>query len=366
MKFFYMVIANCKKYFKDYKNILLMFATPILSILLVTHFFENDHKNVTSDIKVGIINSDKGSLGKEFIGDFKGVSIYSDKEKALSDLKQYSVISIYEIPENFTNSIKSGEKPILDSYKLEEGNNTKVFEIQLEEKLNKLIEVQILKNNNLISSENEINKNFINVDYKTEKGIMNAKDFMPIVLVMFFILIYSGSISKDLLILRKEKILERFSSTSNNGYTIMGSIYVSMIITQTILYIASFLVIKFAFGVKISNFGFLLLNIILMSMIAVSLAVMANRIFKDPGVSSLFITLISLIMFFAYFTGILEAASNKYPKILGVLSKFTPLYWALNSIEKSVLFPNIFVLILIALVFFTAGSIRYTNFAKES
>lgn len=70
-------------------------------------------------------------------------------------------------------------------------------------------------------------------------------------------------------------------------------------------------------------------------------------------------------MFFLYIVGTYGESSTKIPKIIVTLSKFTPFYWSLGSIEKSVLFPNVFVLILIALTFFSAGSIRYSNFAKE-
>ena len=77
------------------------------------------------------------------------------------------------------------------------------------------------------------------------------------------------------------------------------------------------------------------------------------------------ISLISLIMLFLYSVGMAGETSTMIPKSIVILSKFTPFYWSLGSIEKSVLFPNVFVLILIALTFYSAGNIRYSNFAKE-
>ena len=138
-----------------------------------------------------------------------------------------------------------------------------------------------------------------------------------------------------------------------------------MIITQVTMYTASFLVMKLLFKISFVNFGILILNIALMSMVSISLAIMVNRIFKNPGVGSLVISLTSLIMFFLYLAGIDGEASAKIPQTVLTLGKFTPFYWSLGSIEKSVLFPNVFILILIALVFYSAGSIRYSNFAKE-
>lgn len=365
MKFFNMVLVNCKKYFKDYKNIVLMFILPIAVVSLINGLGNHNDDSKSLDIKIGILNLDKGSLGKELIEDLKVESVYEDKEVALENLKKYSIISFYEIPEDFTEKINESKKPGINAYKLEEGNNTKFFEVQMEEKLNQLVKFQILKDGNLIKDKGEINKNLINIEYNVEKGIVNSVEFMPIVLIMFFIVSFSCSISTDLLKLRKEKILERFSSTSNKGYQIIGSIYLSMIIAQCTMYTAAFVVMKVIFKFKFANFGILVLNIMLMSIVAISLAIMINRIFKEPGVGTVVINLISIAMFFLYITGGMGENTKDIPQIIVTLSKFTPFYWALGSIEKSVLFPNVFILLLIALVFFSAGSIRYSNFAKE-
>ena len=188
---------------------------------------------------------------------------------------------------------------------------------------------------------------------------------MPIVLLMFFLVSFSANISMDLLTLRKEKILERFLTTNNKGYQIMGSIYLSMVIIQIFMYTASFIVMKVLFKLPFQNFGILILNIELMSMVSISLGVMIIRIFKDPGIVTIVVTMASLCMFFLYIIGLIGETSSKVPGIIITISKFTPFYWALGSIEKSVLFPNVFVLILMALAFFSAGSIKYSKFAKK-
>ena len=365
MKFFYMVLINCKKYFKDYKSIIWMFILPIVVVFFVNTVFGAEPSPEKLNLKVAVVNLDKGHLGKELVENIKPPSVYDNKAEALEALKNYNVIAVYEIPENFTVQINENKKPTINSYKLEEGNSVQIFEIQIEQKVNELFKIQILKNSNIISDDKELNKNVIKLQYNMEKKVASADEFMPIVMMMFFLLSFSSNISLDLLKLRQEKILERFLSTANKGYAIIGSIYLSMIITQIIMYSASFLVMKLLFKISFVNFGVLVLNIALMSMVSISLAIMVNRIFKNPGAGSLVISLISIIMFFLYTTGISGETSSKIPKVIVTLSKFTPLYWSLGSIEKSVLFPNVFVLILIALTFYSAGSIRYSNFAKE-
>ncbi|MBC8059725.1 MAG: ABC transporter permease [Clostridiaceae bacterium] len=362
MKFIRMVFVNAKKYLKDYKNIVMMFILPILCVGMV-HFL-NGNSSTGLDAKVAILHLDKGTLGNELIADLGVNSIFDNKEQALKELRTYNIIALYEIPDNFTEEIDKGIKPKINVYKLEEGNNTQVFEAQLEQKLNQLLKVKILKNNNIIQDKKEIANNFIKIQYNLKSGFMDDEAFMTIVLVMFFLVAFSANISMDLLILRKEKILKRFLSTNNTGYQIMGSIYVSMVIVQIFMYTTSFIVMNVVFKLAFQNFGVLILNIALMSMVSISLGVMLVRIFKDPGVVSLVINMVSMGMFFLYIAGLIGESSSKVPSIIITLSKFTPFYWALESVEKSIIFPNSFVLILIALTFFSAGSIKYSRFAK--
>lgn len=362
MKFLRMVAVNCKRYFKDYKNILLMFVLPFVCVVLVNLLIEDGKKG--TNVKVAIINSDKGILGKELIRDL-GADIYYNKEKGLNELKNYNYIAVYEIPESFSESLSKGSKPIINGYKLEAGNNTQIFEANLENKLNELLKIKILQQRNVVDMGEKIDKNFINLQYNTKKGLLSQRSFMPIVLVMFYLFTFSSTFSSDLLSLRKGKILERFLATNNKGYSIMGSIYLSMLIVQGVLYTASFLVMDLVFKYNFQNFGILIINIILMSTVCISLVVMFSRIFKESGVASIVLTLTTMIMFFLYIITLTGDTSSKVPSIITTLSKFTPFYWALASIEESKLFPNSIILILMALTFFSAGSIRYSHFAKE-
>ncbi|MDP4179036.1 MAG: ABC transporter permease [Bacillota bacterium] len=365
MKFLRMVFINCKKYFKDYKNLIFMFIIPIACIAFV-NIFDGGSSSSGLNLKVAFVNLDKGSLGDSLITDVKVNSVYyGGKNSAINELKSYNLIALYEIPENFTEEINKGEKPVINAYKLEKGNNTTIFESQIEEKVNQLLKVQTLKNNNIISSEKELDKNIIKVEYHKKPGMMSSDGFMPIVLLMYFLIGFSANISTDFLKLRKEKILERFLATNNKGYEIMGSIYLSMLISQLLMYTAAFLVMNVVFKYHFQNFGILILNVALMSMVSISLGVMVSRFFKDEKPAAAVIMLISLFMFFIYIAGMEAGTSSDIPKIILTVNKFTPLYWALDSIDKSVLFPNVFVLILIALVFFTAGSIKFSSFAKN-
>jgi ABC-2 type transport system permease protein len=59
------------------------------------------------------------------------------------------------------------------------------------------------------------------------------------------------------------------------------------------------------------------------------------------------------------------SAPGSLPKAIQNLSKFTPQYWFMEIMDGGQLIINSLVILLFALVFFTAGSIKFTSFAKE-
>jgi len=120
-------------------------------------------------------------------------------------------------------------------------------------------------------------------------------------------------------------------------------------------------VINFLFKYSFESFGFEVLNIILISMISIATAIMSARMSEQFQIGTLIVVLINLAMLTIYFIGIEK--SGKFA--LGeILMKFTPFYWAMDSIKNSRIFPNVIILVLIALAFFTAGSVKYSAIAK--
>lgn len=355
-----MVFANSKKYFKNYKTILLMLAMPIAVASLVCFLDNNSQKD--SYVKVAIINLDKGKYGNELIKALGVNDVFENKEKAILQLKEENYAAVYEIPKGFSEDVGKEIKPIINSYKIEKGNKTEVFEISLEKCINKILQTNILKKNHIIRNEKELNNNIVNVDYVYSKGTLNKSNSFPVITIVFLMFISASGYSADLLSLRKSRILERLTSTSNKGYAVVGSIYASMFIVQVSLYLLSSVIIQIVFKYKFYDFTIMLLNIVFMSLISISMAILCVRIFKEAAISSFVISLIGMLMFFIY---TFDEISPKENYILIVLKKFTPFYWIGDSLQKSVIFPNALILILMALVLLTAGSIRYSNFAKE-
>lgn len=354
------LLANCKRYFKNNKNIVFMFFVPILLTGFV--YFTGDNKSETSNGKIAVINLDRGAYGNKLIKELKIGKTYKNKIEALEDLKNNKYTAVYELPADFSKSANEKLKPVVNVYKLQAGNINNEFENRLKNSIKEIMKVNVLEESNIIKDESEIEKNIIHIDYKkTDKSIGEDKLF-PVLNIMYLMIINSTLFGKDLISLKKEKILERVSSTANNEYSILGSIYLSMVIVQSAASIGSLFVINLVFKYGFQSFAFEVLNIILISMISIATAIMASRMSEQFQMGALIVVLINLLMLTIYFIGISE--KGKFP--LGeILMKITPFYWAMDSIKNFRIFPNTIILILIALAFFTAGSVKYSAIAKS-
>lgn len=336
-----MVFSNCARYLKDFKNVLVMFILPVMLVTSLNVFNNNFVSDGSSD-KVAIINLDKGYLGNEFIKSLGIKDVYGSKIMALQKLKQYKYYAVYELPKNFSESVNKGIKPIINSYKTKNSNTEAVFESKLELKLNNMI-------TNKISNEKHSNNIVIKYNRKIEDSNYHGDAFILIYLMVVFSMI----LSIDLLRLKKNKVLERLRVTGNSAYSIMLSIYVSMFIVQMLLYSMAFLVLSIVFKYDFSNFGIVILNIGLMSILCIGIEIMLSRIFKNDMLISVVGAMIALIMMFS--SGIDESSMS-----LNIMKfrKLNPFYWVMDSIEKSKIFPNAVIIILMSLVLFTFGGFK--------
>lgn len=359
MGFIIVLLANCRRYFKDNRNIVFMFFLPIF----ITGFtyFAGDNQSETYNGKIAVINFDKGAYGNKISKELKIDKIYKNKAEALEALKSNKYTAVYEFTSDFSRRTEEKLNPIINVYKTQNGNVNEEFENRLKTSIKEIMKVDVLEKNNIIKSKKEAKKNILHITYKKMGKSISEDEFFPVLNIMYLMLIHSTLFGKDLIRLKRDKILERVSSTANRGHNILASIYISMVVVQVSTSVASLLIIKLIFNYGFQSFAFEVLNIILMSMISISITIMAARISEGFDIATLIIAIINISMFTIYFIGIQE---NGKSVLIETIVKFTPFYWAMNSIKNFRIFPNTVILMLIALVFFTAGSIRYSALAK--
>lgn len=355
--------VNIKRLLKDPSKIAFTLVSPLLVILLVS-FLKNDEEAIVdfSIEPVAYNIEDRGQVWKNVFPHLnKSEYVFiNEKEKALSLLEKGGVYAVYNIPKDFTKTIKSYKKPIIKSFKTEEGNITIPIELRLEESINKWIEKKILIDKNIIKDKDtlktSVNTVILKDDIEIDKDINIATT-----MIIIFIILGSSIISAELIELRDNNIISRSISTPNKNSSILGSITISLLFFQVIINILILFLGKVIIGYQIFHIHIIIINIILASLFSITLSLAITRILKDAGIVSLVTTLISIITL-GLSTILEQISSNNLPIFIANLGKLTPQHWIFDSIERSILFPNVFVVLLMIIALFTAGSYKLKDF----
>lgn len=367
MNLIQLIYVNIKRMLKDPFKIGFMFVMPMAVIFFVS-FLEGSisHQPSLSNITVAYNIEDSGSLWEEISGT-KAKSLWifvNEKEKALELLESNEVAVIYNIPKDFTEKINNYEKPIIESYKREEGNVSIPLEMEINNTINKFIKEKILVDKNIIGNVEDL------YDFKTEtlfernKKVSNGDMHAVTMLLIYFIILSASTIGTELMEFKKRNIISRAITTPNKSSTILWSIALSLLIFQVSINLFVLLVGKKFIGYNIINLHIIVINLILASLFSITLSLAMTRVFNNESIGSLVTVLIAMsTLFLSMFAQ--EGIYQNVPQFLKNLGKFTPQYWMFDSLEKTLLFPNVFIVLLMILALFTAGSYRLKDFVRK-
>ena len=355
-----------KRMIKDIKVIGFMLIMPLVVITII-NFAIKGGGGSTIMVDAAFNVEDNGKEGKQLLEELKIPTksiFYKDKDKAVESLNKNDVVAVYEIPKNFSEKIKKGEKPEIKAYKKEIGNGTLPIEKSLNN--NKKVRENLLINKNIIKSKDELDNNSVKTVIENTKNVEEGV-FLVLSLIINFIIFSANNISSEILNFKKQNILKRAITTSNRGFEIIGGIYLGMILIQSFVYMSVYICGKFIIGYSFDNLAFILINTIVASIFSVSLGVFVTRLFQNESVVALAVNIVGISTTFLslHSMGFMGLSMSKSPWILLNIGKFTPQYWIFDSIKNSSIFPNIFIVILMSLVLFTAGNIKVRDFATN-
>jgi ABC-2 type transport system permease protein len=373
MKLFRFAFIHLKKGLKDKKILGFSFLMPVIVITAIYFGFlggAGDDKGgaiAYTDIAVNV--ADKGQLAEKMLKELKiNGSIYKNQESnAIESLKKNDKKAVYTLPEDFTEKINKGIKPEVIAYKNIQGNSTSPFEGIVDDWINNKVKVATLINSGIIKSESEIPATTIKTATKGPEKPINKGQYLTLLLIINFMRFSANTISSELLALKRQHILSRAITTANKGYEIIGGIYLGAFLIQMLVYTSVYLIEKLVMGYSLNNFPVVLVGLALLSLVSISLGILVVRIFENESVVALVVNLVGIITTFLAMAGMNFLGSSGSGKswIVANLSRFTPQYWVMNSIDTSALFPNCFILILMALVLFTAGNYKIRGFVNR-
>jgi ABC-2 type transport system permease protein len=360
MKLINLINLNLKRMMKNKTSFLLSFILPIV-VTMGIGFAMNDSPD--SSRGYYMVNSDKGIYGeyliKELSKDFT-VKAYT-REQGIEKLKKKIIPDFYEINEDFTESLENGQKPQLSVNRRESMQSFSDFEIQANEVINKLLISAMIES---VSGEkvslDSLDKADAAIKVVSTKSTSMASQMTINFLISFNLFVAIG-MCYELVALKNEKTLRRSLTTANSPATVIGAVFGA----QFIIVILGYTVIFFA-NAFINNRELLpqapiiMLNLTMTTAVALSLAIFVDRIVKNE---KLIVIVLQIILCGTSFIGGSFMPLEYLPKGITTLSRFTPQYWAIESI-KAVRYEYSLIVLLFAVLLFTAGTVSAKSFAE--
>ena len=367
MKLIQLIIVNIKRMLRSPLNVALSFLLPI-SVILFVHFLESGDihgASTSSNVKVAYNIEDQGDLWEELSFPAQSQWIFiNEKDKALDLLESNEAAVVYNIPADFTEKINNYEKPTIESYKREEGNITIPLEMEINNKINEFIKEKILIDKGLISNKNDLFILKAKTLFVRNNKVVTGDLHISTIMIIYFIILGSSSIVTELMEYKKKNIISRAITTPNKSSVILGSIALSQLIFQVVGDMLIVLLGSIALGYDIVNLPIIFINITLAGLFSITLSLAMTRVFNNESSASLITALIAMLtLFLSMFAQ--EGIYQNAPQFIKNLGKFAPQYWIFDSLEKSLIFPNVFIVILMILALFTAGSYKLKDFVRK-
>lgn len=367
MRILKLMFINFKFMIKDKKTLFLMFMLPLVVVSIVGFVLKNN-KDPDYNYHIAIINNDAGNYGKQMISkinekekNYYNIKVTKNLKESEESVKHGKYLCLFIIDSNFSSNIEKGISPEIKLVRSDNENVSFKLKNDIDNFIKKNIIFQKLEKD--IGSSNIIipEKNIISINVK-EKS--NAVDYSSIMLLLIinFIVFSANYVSFEIFDQKKSKTLRRQISMPYRPWEIGGGLILGFALTQMIVYLLVFAITGFAFNMKYNApIGNIILGMVAMVIFSVSLGLFVVRITSNEGLISIIINIIG--MGAGFLSG--SFSGGILPRQVKVFSKITPQYYFMNIMNGKNLIINIFLILLISMVLFTAGSLKFERFIKE-
>jgi ABC-2 type transport system permease protein len=184
---------------------------------------------------------------------------------------------------------------------------------------------------------------------------------MTINFLISFNLFVAIGMCYELFALKSEKTLRRALTTANTPAQVIGAVFSAQFIIVILGYIIIFFINAFINTRELlPQAPIIILNLAMTTAVALSLAVFIARIVKNEKLIAI---VLQIILCGSSFIGGSFMPLEFLPKGIRAISKFTPQYWAIESI-KNVRYEYSLIVLLFAVLLFTAGTVSARSFAE--
>ncbi|MBW9147643.1 ABC transporter permease [Clostridium sp. CM028] len=382
MQVIHMAFLHLKRMLKQKTPIFSMILIPVLVVGAIVYFTRDSKDSFNETVDITIVNKDKGSLGNKLIEELKTDKNFKIKESDLAEaqirIKQNKTGVTLVIPEIFTENLESGNLKKLDIMKLSDSN----MDIIISKKVNNFVTQRLLSNKVIsVIKQNDIviNTSYGEISRKIDASLSNnpvkaeleevKKDgtrtlsgSLSTSLIINFLMFSMIYIVIEMVELRNNKTLRRSLSTPNKNGSIIGSVLLSMLFLCWIQIGLMVTVTKYIFHIYWGKSMFAVFLIFTIFIVVVlSIGLLISRYSKNQSQA---VGIVNLVVTPTCIISGTTMPLEFLPAVFKKIAYFTPQNWALSALNDVALrnsgvidiLPKLGILILFALVFFTAGS----------
>ena len=355
MRLVRLILVNIKR---QLKNPIVLGVGLVMPIVILVALFSGGFSSSSGEL--GIIDKSKSAYSKELINKLRdkySIEILKGEVESNFDLlRNQKLGAIYVIEDTFDEKLNEGIVPNIKCYQTETTNGLIMADNIINEYVSGIIEEGIssgLSTNSIVSVINEEN-------------VEDNEDYTMSILMFCYCMIIGGaSISDEILKLKSQKVLRRTIATNNSDFAILGSLFISSFIIQAFLSCLALVIVTLFIDIPNANIMQGILVLSLNSLISTSMIVAVTRWIKNPTLANMMMIILGMAAFGLTILSSSLIEFENIPAIITNLSLISPLTWLLKILANENVVFSIIVVILMSLVFFTAGSFKLREYVKE-
>ena len=358
MRLIRLTLINMKRQLRNPVLLLMGLVVPVFMLMFIFGDRTDDGSKIIGSI--GIIEKSNSAYSAELIEElsqrYKISIISGDTEDIRKQIMDNKVTVVYEIGEDFKEALEKGEIPTVKCYRTEATVGTIIADDIIRTYINDLAREGVSEG---------LSTNIITTEIKNSSEEKKGNYTTMVLMICYFMMMGGSIIAEDLLKLKSQKVLRRTISTGNTDKEVLGGIFISAFLIQGILGTIGFMISKLLLNMGDCNMFLVVLVIFLGSLTATAVVAAATRWIKNPAMASLSVVVFGLLAFGAGMFGSTASSFDNIPEAIIRVSAISPFTWLYKIMDTGEVITPTIVIILMALVFFTAGSFRLREFAKE-
>lgn len=283
----------------------------------------------------------------------------ADLDLALRDLDAGKLQLVYYLPENLLQNRAEGGDRMVEVYSMTGDQADPVINMALEKAYRDLVRQEEWEKMGVGPDQIELPRTNQLVELEMGESHLDQKLGSFVGALSGLLMMYAPGLAGEYIQFRKNQVLKRMSVSPNRSLVTLGSLLLGyglflILVASGALAIISLLGITSP--VMLPRFVIYYSCCVIF---ALSFSLFLFRIFKDERVVA------GLGMFIGILLLALAIAPSMFndSELIGILGRFSPLYWMFEGMETGALVPGVPAILLMSAVLFTAGSYKLEDFA---